>query len=247
MNHQIFTLAEKPELEQQVSDIHNAVWPRFMQEDPVANKAWDFLFNAFAQYQVVLCDDNGLSLAAGNAVPLVWDGTLDTLPEGWDAAVEQGIKSYDLGLKPDALNAYAIVVKPENQGKGYSSVILAAMCAVARQNGCHSVIASVRPTLKALYPLTPIERYADWKQPDGSPFDPWLRVHWRAGATQARISPRSMLIKGSVADWEAWTKMRFPESGHYIVPGALCPVNIDCESDIGQYEEPNVWMIHKVT
>ena len=40
--------------------------------------------------------------------------------------------------------------------------------------------------------------------------------------------------------------MRFPESGAYIVPGALQPVLMDLERDLGIYEEPNVWMRHPV-
>jgi hypothetical protein len=38
--------------------------------------------------------------------------------------------------------------------------------------------------------------------------------------------------------------MAFPESGDYIVPGALVPVQIDRERDLGHYVEPNVWMRH---
>lgn len=41
--------------------------------------------------------------------------------------------------------------------------------------------------------------------------------------------------------------MAFPESGHYVVPGALQPVAIDCERDEGCYEDPNVWMRHPVS
>jgi hypothetical protein len=41
--------------------------------------------------------------------------------------------------------------------------------------------------------------------------------------------------------------MRFPESGPYVVPGALQPVRIDREQDEGHYEDPNVWMRHPVT
>lgn len=46
---------------------------------------------------------------------------------------------------------------------------------------------------------------------------------------------------------EAWTGLRFPESGAYVVPGALTPVTIDREADRGEYVEPNVWMRHAVT
>ena len=48
-----------------------------------------------------------------------------------------------------------------------------------------------------------------------------------------------------IREWEKWTGMRFPESGKYIVPGALVPVQIDCERDLGSYVEPNVWMYHR--
>jgi hypothetical protein len=40
--------------------------------------------------------------------------------------------------------------------------------------------------------------------------------------------------------------MRFPESGEYIVPGALVPLCVDRERDEGVYVEPNVWMEHGV-
>jgi len=109
------------------------------------------------------------------------------------------------------------------------------------------LVAPVRPILKSAYPLTPMERYIRWEQDDGKPFDPWVRTHWRLGASIVKVAPHSMSITGSITEWEKWTEMRFPESGPYIVPGALQPVQIDCENDIGTYVEPNVWMIHKTT
>ena len=74
------------------------------------------------------------------------------------------------------------------------------MRSLASEHDMHSLVAPVRPTLKSLYPLTPIERYARWKRADGSPFDPWLRVHWRLGAEQLRIAPKAATITGAVAD-----------------------------------------------
>jgi hypothetical protein len=38
--------------------------------------------------------------------------------------------------------------------------------------------------------------------------------------------------------------MVFPDSGPYVVPGALVPVEIDRVTDQGVYIEPNVWMVH---
>jgi len=118
------------------------------------------------------------------------------------------------------------------------------MKTVAAEHGLSALIAPVRPTLKEHYPVTPMERYVEWHRPDGSPFDPWIRVHWRLGAVTLRVSPKSMVVTGTVAQWERWTGMKFPETGRYIVPGALQPVTIDRETDIGRYEDPNVWMRH---
>ncbi len=242
----IYTLDERPDLRAQISQIHTQVWPRFMNESPIADRAWDLMFTAFARFQVALCAEDGTVVAGGNSVPLAWDGRLGTLPEGWDAATLQGIEDHEARRVPTALNAYAIVVDPAHQGAGHSSTVLAGLRAAAARHGLHSIIACVRPTLKARYPLTPIERYAEWRRADGAPFDPWLRVHWRAGAEQLPPSPRSMLITGTVAEWEEWTGMAFPDSGPYVVEGALQPVLIDREAGQGRYEDPNVWMWHRL-
>jgi len=55
-----------------------------------------------------------------------------------------------------------------------------------------------------------------------------------------------MVVSGTATKWEEWTAMRFPESGRYIVPGALVPVTIDRRRNLGLYVEPNVWMRHGV-
>jgi hypothetical protein len=55
-----------------------------------------------------------------------------------------------------------------------------------------------------------------------------------------------MLISGTVDAWESWTKMEFPESGSYVIDGALVPITIDRDRDRGDYAEPNVWMRHPV-
>jgi hypothetical protein len=104
----------------------------------------------------------------------------------------------------------------------------------------------VRPTHKHRYPLIPMDRYVRWRRRDGSPFDPWLRVHWRLGARLLGGAPRSMVIEGRVREREAWAGLGFPESGRYVVPGALAPITIDRRRDRGRYVEANVWMQHPV-
>jgi hypothetical protein len=98
-----------------------------------------------------------------------------------------------------------------------------------------------------VYPLTPFERYVEWKRDDGTAFDPWLRVHHRLGAELPKVMPKSLVVTDKVSEWEEWTGMSFPESGPYIVPGALQPVWIDREQNEGRYEDPNIWMLHPIT
>jgi hypothetical protein len=123
-------------------------------------------------------------------------------------------------------------------------MVLQAMKAIAAARGLGALIAPVRPTWKERYPLTPMERYVEWKRADGLPFDSWLRVHYRLGARFVAVAKESMVITGTVSEWEEWTGMRFPETGPYVVEGALRPVEMDLERDLGVYAEPNVWMRH---
>lgn len=240
------TLAERPELGQQVSQLHGEAWPRFMLHDTVAEQHWHSLFSTFAELQVVLIDDAGTAIAAGHAIPANWDGTVEGLPEGWDSVFEQGVRIHEQAQTPNVLCALAIVVAPAHQSKGLSSAVLRAMKATAATHRFDTLIAPVRPTLKSRYPLAPMERYVHWRRVDGLPFDPWLRVHVRMGAELLRLAPKSMVITGTVSDWENWTEMAFPETGAYVVPGALQPVLIDREQDRGCYDDPNVWMRHTV-
>jgi hypothetical protein len=56
--------------------------------------------------------------------------------------------------------------------------------------------------------------------------------------------PRSMLITGSVTEWESWTGLALPESGDYVFPEGLAPLTVDVAADRCTYWEPNVWMVH---
>jgi len=92
-----------------------------------------------------------------------------------------------------------------------------------------------------------MEEYLGWRRADGQLFDPWLRVHERLGGEILGVCPGSLVVEGTVAEWEEWTSMAFPDSGSYVVGGALVPVEIDCGKDVGRYVEPNVWMRHTVS
>ncbi len=247
-NYTRYTFAERPDRAEEADALCPTVWPEFMLQDLVANSNWGYLTDEFAAFQFFLCDESDAIVAVGNSIPVTWDGSPETLPNrGWDAVFEQGVANLLKGIAPTVLSALQAVVVSGQQGKGLSAEVIRGMQEIAAQHGLGALIAPVRPSKKSDYPLTPMERYIRWARPDGLPFDPWLRVHHRMGAKTIKVAHRSMKIPGSLADWESWTGMRFPESGKYIVPGALNPVTMNLEKNLGVYIEPNVWMVHEIS
>jgi hypothetical protein len=244
MDYHAVSLAERPELLEPMLELHAVGWPEFLQHDPAAERYEPRLAGELASFQVLLLDEKDELAGAGIAIPFMWDGTADGLPAGWDAVVAKGLADRDQGRRPTALSALAATIAPDRLGHGLSPLVIRALKGAAARSGLERFVAPVRPTGKCRYPLTPMEQYVAWSRQDGTPFDPWLRTHWRLGARMLRICPESTVVEADVDSWEAWTRMRFPQSGPYIVPHALVPVQIDCERDLGRYVEPNVWMEH---
>jgi GNAT superfamily N-acetyltransferase len=231
-----------------ISFVSEAVWPEFMLNSPVSYEYWDGLFEKFADYQFALLGKEYQAVAGiANSVPISWQGSVDELPdEGWDWAMIKSAADYDEELQPNMLCGIQISIAPDFQGKGLSKILLREMVTLARLKGLPKVVIPVRPSLKHLYPLTPIDSYIKWMTAEELPYDPWLRVHVRNGGRIIKSCPLAMKIPGTIAQWESWTGMRFFDNGEYIVPGALVPVQIDIEGDLGSYIEPNVWVVHEV-
>ena len=208
-------------------------WPELLFHDALSNAYWGRLYAERPAFQFALVDD-GRVLAEGNSLPVAG------MPAGWRDAFPN---AFDSGREPDRLCAIQILVDPDLHGKGLSRPMLEHMLGLAREREWE-LVAPVRPTLKHRYPLTPIDRYIEWRREDGQLFDPWLRAHERVGADILGVAPDSMVIEGTVDEFEAWCGLALPESGSYAVEGALVPVEIDRERDHGSYREPNVWMRH---
>jgi len=242
------THAQRPDLNDRWNEAADKVWPVFMLKDAVVGQHWNGLTRHFPDCQLYLLDDQTDTLVGvGNTVPIAWNGTVDGLPGGVDEVLTRAIGQFDAQPAATTLCALQAALLPGNTGQGLSTLIIRAMRDVAAKRGLSGLIAPVRPNQKTLYPLTPIERYITWRRPDGLPLDAWLRVHARLGAEIMRVAEHSMVIEGTIAEWERWTGLAFPESGQYVVAGALVPVTIDRDADRGRYVEPNVWMRHRST
>jgi GNAT superfamily N-acetyltransferase len=231
-----------------VRGVTKEVWPEFMLHDPVANQNWRELFDRFLEYQFGLYDTQNHRIAGmGNSFPLRWEDRLENLPErGWDWAFEEAVQNHKQGITPNMHCAIQIVVRPDYRGQGLSRPMVEAVRALTKSKRLGSLIIPLRPSEKHKYPLINLDDYITWQTEQGLPFDPWLRVHIRTGARIIKVCHESKIIRGTRAEWEAWTVLKFPQSGAYIIEGALNPMKMDVEKDEGIYIEPNVWIVHEI-
>lgn len=238
------TLREEPGLRARFPDFHRVAWPRFVHEGDGTGGLFGRIYTEFADFQFGLWDAPGALVAVGNSIPFICDGSAGDLPPDIKEILERGLAVKQDGRRATALSALAAIVDPAHRARGLSRRVIEAMGEIARRHGLKTLVAPVRPALKQLYPLTPMERYITWTRPDRTCFDPWLRVHQRMGAEIVQVAPKALVITDAVARWEEWTGLSFPESGPYVVEGAFQPVKIDTRRNVGRYEEANVWMRH---
>ena len=241
---EVVTTSERHDLDKEAEAAFRPTWPEFIFHDPVADDYIKRVELYFPHYDVMLLAD-GKVVAGGWGVPLQWDGEVSGLPDGgYDGALASAVTGQEGAVPADTLCIMAAAVRADRQGAGLAGKVLSALRERATAAGLRHVIAPVRPALKSRYPLTPMDNFARWMRADGLHIDPWIRTHQRLGASILASAPGSMLIKGTVTEWEEWTGMTFPESGPYVVPDALDLVNIDREQNRGTYEETNLWMQH---
>jgi len=245
---EVVTAERRPDLLDEMSDVIDNAWPEFMLHDANANQYWDQLYQLFPKYQFAIIDTYSLSLAAvGNAIPLSWHGKWQDLPEqGLDWAIEAGFQDMQAGREPTILCGLSISVHKAYRGHGISRETTLAMMKLAKNNGFSSLVAPIRPNQKHLYPLTSMQDYLNWKDPAGLPFDPWLRTLIRLGGTIEKPCSESIRVSGTVQEWQGWCGLVLPADGEYIVPEALVPLRVNSEKNLGEYIEPNVWIVYSL-
>jgi len=219
-------------------------WPVFMQHISIISENWKRLYTYFLDYQIALFENNNL-LGIGNSIPLNWQRPFNELPsEGLTWAFEKAIDDFQNNIRPNLLVPIQILFNPAHTHQGISYELWNIMKHLASSKGIKNIATPLRPTLKQAYPNISMEEYINWKNNDGRHFDPWISVNVKAGGKIIGICDKSLNIIGTVPEWEEWTKMKFNRSGQYIVDKALIPIDIDIEKNIGQYLEPNLWMLH---
>ncbi len=239
-SYEVITAKERYSLWEAESEQFRKVWPEYNSHGKHSTELFLELLPRFSSYQFLIFDHSiERAVARGRAIPFCWDGSLDDLPRGMDAL---RLRIPDDRHPATALAALAAEVSSDLRGNDLSRLILQVMAECARAANLQALVVPVRPNWKDRYPLIPMEQYANWKREDGLPFDPWMRVHSRLGASILRAEEHSLNIEAPVSSWESWTGMVFPADGAYTFPAGLAPLVV--ENGVGSYWEPNVWMQH---
>jgi hypothetical protein len=237
--------ADSTSLKRAAKAIEHAAWNQlgYLNYTRSHHDFYDELLDRFPEYQLCLVDrDQNYPVAVASCVPISCPNIEDLPPEGWDWLVETAANS--AGAEPNLLGALAISVPAVHRSKGYARLMISALRDLAASKGLSGVIAPVRPSQKSNHPFVPIEEYIRWTNEDGRLYDPWLRSHVASGGRVLRPCERSMVVEEHVAFWETWAGKRLEHSGNYALEGALAPVAVDLERQIGRYEEPNVWVVY---
>ncbi|MFB7548107.1 N-acetyltransferase [Streptomyces sp. NPDC056154] len=248
MDLTITTLAARPELAGAAGRMPDS-WPGFVLEDLVGWANYPRIAVDFPEYVLVATDEDGAVVARAYSVPFALRAPgREGLPEGgWDQVLLWAFSDLRHGRTPDTVSAIEIAVADGRQGEGISARMVAAMRENAGRLGFADLVAPVRPSAKHLDASAPMEEYARrTRAEDGLPYDPWLRVHVRAGGVIEAVAPVSMTVVGSLTRWRSWTGLPFDEDGPVEVPGALVPVQCSVAHGYAVYVEPNVWVRHRV-
>lgn len=236
-----FTCKERPEFLHRQDELETDAFPEFLLQEALWHEVWPHMCEDFGEFQIYLYDTAADTLlGCANTVPLAIDNLEKNLP-GFQELLLESVRQNQARTPPNTLCWVQAIVVPKARGRGLASKLHAGLVDLARAHGIETLAVPLRPSLKDRYPLTPIERYAEWRRDDGLPFDPWMRTYERLGAQYLGIRHDATVIADSIEAWENWTGMKFPDSGDYIVPGAHTPLSIDCDHDVGRYTEAHIW------
>ena len=224
-------------------------WPRFLLEE-------SDIPDPILKFQIGLQDfkerfkvfgirhfSSGLLVAFIQAVHVEIDLEAKELPDlGWRFSLQNASQR---SIK-NAMSLIEASVDPNFRGHGLSKMLIDRVKSEAQVLKLPQLIAPVRPTLKAKFQSETVEFYCQRKDAKSRIFDPWLRAHVEAGADIINVCHNSVCVKATLDKWRDWTGLQLSASGPTLVEGALMPVLINTETNIGIYSEPNVWVRYKL-
>ena len=244
--YSVVTAREAERFKRLSGEVKTSNIPVYLDHDTVVEEYWSRLPGTFPDYQFCLVEEaTGRAVARGNCIPVAYEEPWSSLPdEGFDWVLARGFQDLAEGRKPAVLSALYIVVSDAFLNNQLSAKMLDVMKQIGRDAGLSHLIVPLRPSLKSRYPLIDIDEYSRLHNKEGEPFDPWLRVHVRAGGEIIHPCHRAMTVTGTREEWMEWTGTHFPVDGRCVVPDALVPITFSGET--GTYIEPGIWVVHEL-
>jgi len=223
------------------------VWPRYLVEDSdIPDRTLKFAISPQElerRFPVWGLRHQGQRIAYINAALVHANLEQEHLPnEGWRYAIQAAGSV----IQPNALCLLAANIDPQARGHGLAQQLIDRAKQAARDLGFKDVIAPVRPTLKREFPFHSMNDYIQKRSDTGEMYDPWLKVHVKAGGQVTNVCHESVKISASLNKWRDWTKMSLATSGDHIIPEGLAPLKVDIYRGVGIYTEPNVWVRYKL-
>ena len=232
------------DLRKQYLDCVSTAFPQIILESELVKNLWVKVESYFPNYQRSFIKENNKLMGVVNTIPFYWYKDLNDLPnDGWDWLMKKGIHDFENNIKPNSLGGLQIILTKENQGKGFSKLLIAEGRNIQKRNNLTNFVIPIRPTFKYKHPKMLMNDYINLKQ-NNKIFDPWIRTHVKSGAKVLKVCSNSMNVHGNVKMWEALAHKRIAKSGGYIIEGALNPVTVNVAEDYGEYREENVWIFY---
>jgi hypothetical protein len=242
----VTTCAEHPEFFDASIELENEIWDElsFLDYTSAHHTHYDQLLERFPEYHLCMVDlETRELMATGTCVPLSVADNTPLAREGWDWLVDTAMTQH--GRNANIVGGLSISVAKQHRVDHIAGQALIAMLALAVSKNLSSVVVPVRPVGKCEHPFVPMEQYVDWVDERGRIFDPWLRSHVAVGGKIMGVCDRSMIVEQPLEFWKPWTQSELDQDGRVPFKGALVPLDVDLQSGVGRYVEPNVWVSHR--
>lgn len=226
----------------QYRSAHQSAFPAIILNSSIMKNYWAKIEEYFPHAQLFIINHEENLIGFMNTIPLFWNQPLNELPnEGWDWLVKKGVTDFENNIIPNSIGGLQIIVTKENQGKGFSKLLITGAKKIVEKLGYQNFIIPIRPTFKHNHPEMKMIDYISLKK-DDKIYDPWIRTHLNSGAKIISVCENSMNVTGDLKFWEKLLNQKINTSGMYKVKGALNQVCIEVEKNHGEYREDNIWI-----
>ena len=123
------------DLRKQYLDCVSTAFPQIILESELVKNLWVKVESYFPNYQRSFINENNKLMGVVNTIPFYWYKDLNDLPnDGWDWLMKKGIHDFENNIKPNSLGGLQIILTKENQGKGFSKLLIAEVRNIQKRN-----------------------------------------------------------------------------------------------------------------